>query len=66
MKQYFEAFMIITLIIMIVALLLGIPLMILWNWLMPSIFELREISFWEAVGLNILSGILFNKIYKRD
>jgi hypothetical protein len=43
----------------IVAVLLGYPLMLLWNWLMPVIFNLPEISFWQAIGLNILSSILF-------
>lgn len=42
-----------------VALILGVPLMLLWNWLMPEIFGLTEITFWQAVGLNILSSILF-------
>lgn len=45
----------------IVALLLGAPLMILWNWLMPIIFGLPTIGFWQAVGLNFLASILFNK-----
>ena len=31
----------------------------LWNLLMPSIFGLRPISFWQAVGLLALSWILF-------
>jgi hypothetical protein len=49
----------------IVALFLGLPLMLLWNWLIPIIFNLPEITFWQAVGLNILAGILFNKtVYK--
>lgn len=43
----------------IVAVLLGYPLMLLWNWLMPVIFNLPEISFWQAIGLNILSSTLF-------
>jgi hypothetical protein len=33
--------------------------MLLWNWLMPAIFDLREISFWEALGILVLSKILF-------
>ena len=37
----------------------GIFVMLLWNWLMPSIFHLREINFWEAWGLAWLCGILF-------
>lgn len=31
----------------------------LWNVLMPSIFAVRAISFWQALGLLILSKILF-------
>jgi hypothetical protein len=46
-------------IISLVCLLLGLPLMLLWNWLMPLIFGLSEISFWQAVGLNLLASILF-------
>ena len=43
----------------IVAVLLGYPLMLLWNWLMPELFNLPVISFWQAIGLNILSSIIF-------
>ena len=46
-------------IVSLVCLLLGLPLMLLWNWLMPIIFGLPEISFWQAVGLNLLASILF-------
>src|SRR5215467_8680893 len=31
----------------------------LWNWLMPSLFGLHAITFWQAVGLLALSWILF-------
>jgi hypothetical protein len=31
----------------------------LWNLLMPDIFGLHPISFWQAVGLMALSWILF-------
>src|SRR6266849_3632332 len=31
----------------------------LWNILMPSIFAVRAISFWQAVGLLVLSKLLF-------
>ena len=47
------------LIIVLVAAILGFPLMWLWNWLMPSIFSIPEITFWQALGLNALSTILF-------
>jgi hypothetical protein len=31
----------------------------LWNWLLPSLFGLREIDFWQALGLLALCRILF-------
>lgn len=31
----------------------------LWNWLMPTLFRLPAISFWQAVGLLALSWLLF-------
>ena len=31
----------------------------LWNWLMPPIFGLHIITFWQAVGLLCLSMLLF-------
>ena len=48
-------------IILVPAFLILLPLvtMQLWNWLMPAIFKLPAIGFWQAVGLLILSHILF-------
>lgn len=37
----------------------GFVLMSLWNVLMPGIFAVHAISFWQAIGLLILSKILF-------
>ncbi len=31
----------------------------LWNWLMPSIFGVSAITYWQALGLMALSWILF-------
>ena len=31
----------------------------LWNWLMPDLFGLHPITFWQAVGLLALSWVLF-------
>ena len=46
-------------VVTIIALLIGFPIMWLWNSLMPSIFGLVEITFWQSVGLFLLSSILF-------
>jgi hypothetical protein len=31
----------------------------LWNWLLPTIFGWREITFWQALGMLALCRILF-------
>jgi membrane protein required for beta-lactamase induction len=59
MKNSFETFAAFLGLIAIVIVILGYPLMLLWNWLMPVIFGLPEITFWQAIGLNLLSTILF-------
>nr|WP_239060686.1 hypothetical protein [Bacteroides sp. 519] len=35
--------------------------MLLWNWLMPAIFGLIAINFWQALGLLVLARILFGR-----
>jgi hypothetical protein len=37
----------------------GWIVMLLWNWLLPGIFRLPPIGFWQALGLLALSRILF-------
>ena len=39
--------------------LFGGFVMLLWNWLMPEIFGLQTVNYWQAWGLMILSWILF-------
>ncbi|HEY3370016.1 MAG TPA: hypothetical protein VGK10_04155 [Prolixibacteraceae bacterium] len=36
----------------------GLITMHLWNWLMPLLFHLPAITFWQTVGLLILSRLL--------
>ncbi len=45
--------------IVLYALLTAIPLMLLWNWLMPMIFGLVKIGFWQALGLALLARLIF-------
>lgn len=33
--------------------------MLLWNWLVPAIFGLGAITYWQALGLMVLSRLLF-------
>lgn len=39
--------------------IISLPLMLLWDWLVPSIFGLRTITWLEAWGLMFLCGLLF-------
>jgi hypothetical protein len=40
------------------AFLFGWLVMLLWNWLMPAIFGLPSITYWQGWGLVLLSHIL--------
>ncbi len=44
--------------IAIFAFLFSLPIMLLWNWLMPAIFGLTKITWVQALGLSALSGFL--------
>jgi len=37
----------------------GEIVMRLWNWLLPSLFGWRQLTFWQAVGILALCRILF-------
>ncbi len=41
------------------ALVFGYVIMLLWNWLIPTLFGLGTIGFWQAVGILVLAKILF-------
>lgn len=41
---------------LIVSLVLTWPIMWLWNYLMPSIFGLPTLTFWQTYGLQVLVG----------
>ena len=36
----------------------GLVVKSLWNWLMPELFGVRPITYWQALGVWILSRIL--------
>src|ERR1700733_5346583 len=39
--------------------LLGFVVMHLWNWLMPAVFGMGMITFWQALGLFVIGKLLF-------
>ena len=44
---------------MLAAAVFSFVVMSLWNWLMPALFGWHLINFWQAVGILVLSKILF-------
>ena len=45
--------------------LFGYVVMRLWNWLMPGLFGWHMIGFWQAIGILVLSKILFGGFHGR-
>lgn len=43
----------------VIAFLFGSVVMLLWNWLLPPLFHVGTINYWQAFGLVILAKILF-------
>jgi len=41
------------------ALVFGLLVKALWNWLMPALFGLGTITYWQAFGIVILAKLLF-------
>lgn len=44
--------------VLLVVALCAFPVKWLWNWLMPELFALKQITFWQALGLLALSSML--------
>ena len=59
MEKKIDTVLIILGLIVLIAIFLTLPMYFLWNWLMTKIFGLINITIWEALGLTLLSGILF-------
>lgn len=47
-------------VIVLLAMVLALPTQLLWNnCLVGAVNGVNEIGFWQALGINVLSGILF-------
>lgn len=45
--------------IVIGAFITGLIVMLVWNWLMPAIFDIRTITYLQGWGISFLCGLLF-------
>jgi hypothetical protein len=52
------------LLLIVMLALLGFLVMRLWNWLVPTIFGGRPIDLWQAVGLLVVTKILFGDLMR--
>lgn len=60
MKRFrLEKVLKVILLVAVATLVLGFVVKGLWNWLMPPIFGLHAIGFWQAIGLLLLGKLLF-------
>jgi len=50
-----------TVITIAVCFLTGLVVMWLWNWLVPDIFGLTTITYWQGWGISVLSAVLFKR-----
>ena len=50
------------LLLIVWSLILAWPMQLLWNWLVPTIFGLGRISFFQAFGLKLLLGLVFGRV----
>ena len=48
------------------ALLFGLLVMVLWNWIMPEVFGLKPLTYWQSWGIVLLAHILFKAGGSRD
>ena len=61
-RFFFQKFFFVLIIVAVISLVV----LLLWNWLMPAIFSLPEINYWQAIGILILSKILFLGVGRHD
>ena len=62
----FRAFKAVKIAVMVIlaVVVFGYVTMQLWNWLVPAVFGLRAITFGQALGLLVLSKILFGGFHR--
>lgn len=56
----------IILFVLVAATVLGFVTMELWNALLPQIFGWHHITFWQGIGLVVLSRILFGGFHRHS
>lgn len=48
------------------SLIVLLPTWVLWNWLMPSLFNMPELTVLQTLGVLLLAGLLFGRQASAD
>jgi len=64
-RHYFRKGLAIVILVPAAIAALGFIVMSLWNGLLPPIFGIKTIHFWQAIGLLLLARILFGGFHHR-
>jgi hypothetical protein len=59
-KEILELILMVIIGMSLYALFMSLPVYFLWNWLVPELFSIRGITFYESIGLTYLSKCLFS------
>ena len=59
LMEFVGLLVVVFLLVVLITAILALPLMILWNWLMPMIFGLTKLTWLESWGLMFLCSFLF-------
>ena len=62
MKDIIASIVIVVITAVIMGVLLALPVMLLWNMVMPQLFGLSSITFLQALWLSLLGRFLFGGI----
>ena len=59
-EKHLKVFTIVGIVLFALALSFAVnyPIMLLWNWLMPKLFNLPTLFFWEMYGASLLVSVL--------
>lgn len=60
------AYLIIIVMFAVVAVVIAIPVWLLWNWLMPTIFGVTKITIIQSWGISWLCSLLFGSSSNND
>lgn len=65
MNKYKKKKLMFFLLIVTMIFLLPVVVMFLWNSILPDVINVKEINYWQALGIFILSKILFGGFKSR-